>query len=250
MNSEPKSDLSSRITFSTESNPDCISFCKATNYEDLYAVSYYEQEGTDQKWSGGFEIYSLEYDNDKKCITKNSLFAKKNNLSGIFDIKWMQSDSNDSLKLVGGSVNKTVQFFDINYESIQAKKNDTLEGHIDLNEKSCMHEVTLAEKALYLDVCDLSKKIAVACDNGIVSVVDTDKLCETLSYTAHDYSVWCSMFDSSNKNVIYSGADDANFCAYDTLSDTKIFKKKVSKEDGGICHIISNECDLSQNTIF
>lgn len=88
------------------------------------------------------------------------------------------------------------------------------------------------------------------CDNGIVSIIDTNKFCEEFSYTPHEYSVWCSMFDKTNINVVYSGADDGKFCAFDTLSNKSTFKKKVGVHDAGICHIISNECDLSQNTMF
>lgn len=121
MESESKTDQASRITFSTESNPDCISFCETPNYQDFYVISYYEQEGTDQKWSGGFEIYGLDFDNDKKSIASNTLVTKKNNLGGIFDIKWMQSESNEALKLVTGSVEKKVEFFDINCDLMQFK---------------------------------------------------------------------------------------------------------------------------------
>lgn len=97
-----------------------------------------------------------------------------------------------------------------------------------------------------MDIDNSNKKIGTACDNGLITMIDSNSEKCVIDYTIHDYSVWCCLIDPQSPNIVYSGADDAKLCAFDTLANETIFDKKVGQYDSGICHIINNPIDANQ----
>jgi hypothetical protein len=241
-----------KITFEVHSNPDCISFCKHPQYRDLFLISYYEQEGTEQQWTGGFDLFSLgkslEPNTDANPPnwdgppTAPSLLFSKTNNPGIFDIKWFNQPSNfnqSSLQIAAAQVDKKLNIFSIPTELIDKQHSEPTT--MNLNDSVQEHLLELQEKVLYIDIpSEGNQNIVTALDNGLVSVIDPVKLGVVSTYEVHEFSVWCCLGDIEGSGLVFSGADDAKLCAYDVKGGTRVFGKKVGIDDSGICHIIKN----------
>jgi diphthamide biosynthesis protein 7 len=251
-----------KITFEVHSNPDCISFCKHPQYKDLFLISYYEQEGTEQQWTGGFDLFSLGKSPethtdanspnwDGPAVTPSLLCDKTNN-AGIFDIKWFNwpaSFNEGSMQVASAQVDKKLNIFGIPTELIDGQYSAL--ARMNLNDSVQENLVELQEKVLYIDIPEAgSQNIVTALDNGLVSLVDPVKLAPVSTYEVHEFSVWCCLYDTEGSGLVFSGADDAKLCAFDVKGNTKVFGKKVGLDDSGICHIIKNESDFGGNQIF
>jgi hypothetical protein len=152
-----------KITFEVHSNPDCISFCKHPQYRDLFLISYYEQEGTEQQWTGGFDLFSLNKSPgtdtdanppnwDGPAVTPTLLCDKTNN-AGIFDIKWFNRPltfNQSSLQIAAAQVDKKLNIFSIPTELIDGQYSASTT--MNLNNSVQENLVELQEKVLYIDI--------------------------------------------------------------------------------------------------
>lgn len=86
-------------------------------------------------------------------------------------------------------------------------------------------------------------QIAISHSNGTLTIVDLGQsqpqVCD--SGAAHELETWIASYDSWNPKVIYTGADDCQFCAWDTRQglDTAVFRNKKT-HTMGVCSIQTN----------
>lgn len=86
-------------------------------------------------------------------------------------------------------------------------------------------------------------QIAISHSNGSLTVVDVGQsepqVCD--SGEAHELETWIASYDSWNPKVIYTGADDCQFCAWDIREglDSAVFRNKKA-HTMGVCSIQTN----------
>lgn len=86
-------------------------------------------------------------------------------------------------------------------------------------------------------------QIAISHSDGTISVVDVGQSEPLVSQSgqAHELETWTTSYDFWHPEVIYSGADDCHFCAWDLREglDTPIFRDRKSHQMG-VCSIQTN----------
>jgi WD40 repeat protein len=97
----------------------------------------------------------------------------------------------------------------------------------------------------------LSSNIAVGLSDGLVSVVSLREAQMQIehSWKAHMFEVWTVTYDSHRSDILYSGADDCNFCGWDLRESSyqPIFRNTKSHQMG-ICSI--QKCPDRENCII
>ena len=86
-------------------------------------------------------------------------------------------------------------------------------------------------------------QIAISHSNGTLTVVDVGQSQPRVSESgeAHELETWIASYDSWNPKVIYTGADDCQFCAWDIRQglDNAVFRNKKT-HTMGVCSIQTN----------
>eukprot|EP01018_Ginkgo_biloba_P024126 Gb_35503 [translate_table: standard] len=87
---------------------------------------------------------------------------------------------------------------------------------------------------------EFNSNIAVGLSDGFVSVVSLREAQMQVenAWKAHGFEVWAVAYDSYRPDLLYSGADDCNFCGWDLRenSDHSIFRNTKSHRMG-VCSI-------------
>ncbi|CAM6080043.1 unnamed protein product, partial [Sphagnum tenellum] len=218
-------------------NADVVEFCNIPPYLNLLvAASYTLQEGPVPIRVGGLHVFSVERkDENHAAVLLQELQVI--DTSGVFDIKWRGSSSDLGLLPCLG----------------QASADGSLRLY-SLQEGSGVEKVSLQERVniavsssmcLSLDWCPMGAKdqIALSHSDGLISVVDVGqaKTGVILSAEVHEFETWTTSYDSWDPELLYSGADDSHFCAWDLRQgfDSPVFRNRKAHRMG-ICSIQSN----------
>jgi len=65
-------------------------------------------------------------------------------------------------------------------------------------------------------------------------------------WKAHQYEAWTCCFSKKDPNLLYSGSDDTNFCAWDIRDDRQVLKKEGVHEAG----VTAMECHPSDENLL
>eukprot|EP01084_Bolivina_argentea_P206595 352680_1 len=180
---------------------DSVEWCHYKPFESLIAVGHYElvtENVKEQTKIGGITLF--EYEEQNKKI--NQLLFKET--AAILDLKWHSFTPSDS----SAYVSTATTIGTIGLYALQAKPKLNL---------TLKHELQIPESptCLCLDWC--ANLCVTGLSNGCICVMQFDENKATIVSTikGHSDSVWSSCFDRYNSNVIYSGADDCVFAAWD-----------------------------------
>jgi len=166
---------------------DSIEF--SPHYPHRFVVGCYELDEETKKRNGGIQLMQ---------IVQNELTHTQPLVAGpgVFDLKWF-----DSCLAVATS-DGTVDFYQIDHHGLSNKK----------------ESVSIEGEAMALSVGwnVTGNQLSATFTNGAISVFDPRTLQPTwFSPEAHGNEVWSSRFDSVEPTILYSGADDCTFKAWD-----------------------------------
>ncbi|KAG0567871.1 hypothetical protein KC19_7G168300 [Ceratodon purpureus] len=210
-----------------EGNADAVEFCSTPAYYNLLAAASYTLiEGPTPTRVGGVYLFTLG-DGDY-----NLQELQRIETSGVFDIKW-RKPSADLVPCLGqASADGSLRLY-----TLQDDDKPTLQetANLDIDSSMCL--------SLDWSPIESEPQIAISHSNGTLTIVDVGQsepqVCD--SGAAHELETWITSYDSWNPNVIYTGADDCQFCAWDTRQGlhTAVFRNKKT-HSMGVCSIQTN----------
>jgi len=244
---------------------DVVEFCPYKGFENLFVIGTYEvlesggniiseavdeipdndddddvdvdddfDEEEDIKRTGKLLFQKLE-ENMNSPKNKIKIHNINNtNTPAIFDLKWSYQKIKDVGYLGMADAIGNVTIYKLTFNGT----------NYDL-EKVANTENTTNELCCSLDWSNRitnSTNVVVSRSNGYISLYDftSSEIKELQHWKAHTLEAWVAAFDQWNPNVIYTGADDCLFKAYDTRIGTSSSTFVNKQHDAGVCTIQVN----------
>lgn len=210
-----------------EGNADAVEFCPTPAYYNLLAAaSYILIEGPTPTRVGGLYLFTLGDDG------YNLQELQTIETSGIFDIKWRKPGPGLVPCLGQASADGTLRLYtllDDDKPTLQETAN------LDIDSSMCL--------SLDWSPMESEPQIAVSHSNGTLTIVDVGQSEPQVSSSgqAHELETWITSFDSWHPKLIYTGADDCQFCGWDIRQglDSAVFRNKKT-HSMGVCSVQTN----------
>jgi len=211
-----------------EGNADAVEFCSTPAYYNLLAAASYTLiEGPTPIRVGGLYLFTLGDGGDYNLQELQTIET-----SGVFDIKWRKPSPNLVPCLGQASADGSLRLYTLQDDNDRPTLLET--SNLDIDSSMC----------LSLDWSPLHPQLAISHSNGTLTIIDVGQSSPQVSDSteAHSLETWITSYDSWHPTVLYTGADDCHFCAWDLrqgLDNSPIFRNKKS-HTMGVCSVQSN----------
>lgn len=220
-----------------EGNADAVEFCPDYPFQHILAAATYTLKQSSQPCRVG--ILSLFSIHDKTRLK----FLQQIKTSGIFDIKWRPGKGNMQPHLLQADSDGNLTTYCLETSGMMSEDEVQVTENVKIKEL-VSENISCSSMCLTVDWdqfdASLSSNIAVGLSDGLVSVVTLSEAQMQIEHTwkAHMFEVWTVSYDSQRRDILYTGADDRNFCGWDLRESSyqPIFRNTKSHRMG-ICSI-------------
>lgn len=231
-----------------DGNADAVEFCPDYPFQHILAAATYTLQESSQPCRVG--ILSLFSIHDKTHLK----FLQQIKTSGIFDIKWRPGKGNMQPHLLQADSDGNLTTYCLETSGMMSEDEVQVTDNVKIKEL-VSENISCSSMCLTVDWdqfdASLSSNIAVGLSDGLVSVVSLSEAQMQIEHTwkAHMFEVWTVAYDSQRHDILYSGADDCNFCGWDLRESSyqPIFRNTKSHRMG-ICSI--QNCPARENCII
>lgn len=231
-----------------DGNADAVEFCPDYPFQHILAAATYTlQESSQPCRVGTLSLFSIH---DKTRLK----FLQQIKTSGIFDIKWRPGKGNMQPHLLQADSDGNLTTYCLESPGMVSEDEGQATENVKIRELVSKN-ISCSSMCLTVDWdqvdASLSSNIAVGLSDGLVSVVSLREAQMQIehSWKAHMFEVWSVTYDSHRSDILYSGADDCNFCGWDLRESSyqPIFRNTKSHQMG-ICSI--QKCPNRENCII
>ncbi|KAH9330716.1 hypothetical protein KI387_002824 [Taxus chinensis] len=222
-----------------DGNADAVEFCPDYPFQHILAAATYTLQESVQRRVGSISLFSIQDNIHLKLLHRIKT-------SGVFDIKWRPGNGDRQPNLLQADSDGNMAMYSLEHPEIVSE--DEVQTYEEVKIKELVREnISCSSMCLTVDWdqanASPSSNIAVGLSDGLVSVVRLREAQMQIEHTwqAHGFEVWSVAYDSSHPDVLYSGADDCNFCGWDLResSHQPIFKNTKSHQMG-VCSILKS----------
>ncbi|XP_057861105.1 uncharacterized protein LOC131069599 isoform X2 [Cryptomeria japonica] len=223
------------VQIQLDGNADAAEFCPDYPFQHILAAATYTLEEGAQHRVGSISLFSIQ---DKMHLK----LLQRIKTSGVFDIKWRPGKGNTQSNLLQADSDGNLTVYSLEHPEI-VSEDKVQEDEVVIKELVSVN-ISCSSMCLTVDWdqanLGLSSNIAVGLSEGLVSVVRLGEAQMQTDHTwqAHGFEVWSVSYDSCRPDVLYSGADDCNFCGWDLRESTDhpVFRNTKSHRMG-VCSI-------------
>lgn len=246
---EPQPKTENLFEFDTELPADCIEWCPIDNWNKYVICGTYQLIQQEKQTRIG-RILLFEQENNDSGQTLRPLNESSVNTSGIFDMKWAFHTINGKPCFGSALSDGSVDICSLNQNS-QDTKSISIKTEATWNVNSLSDNSDGNIMSLSVDwssrVLESEKnepKIVVSHNDGTITllkIANNSQIVAVNHWKAHDLEGWIAAFDYHQPELIFSGADDAIFKAWDSRVgfDFPIISQKKTHQ-AGVCSLHSH----------
>ncbi|GIL46044.1 hypothetical protein Vafri_3131 [Volvox africanus] len=217
-------------------NADCAEFCPLPGLNYLLALGTYQLLEETQERLGRCYLRALQLSGAAEQ-PQGSTNAGSLDMPGIFDLKWRPPACDTRKAMLGAALaDGTVRLMEV-FEDGAAVTRPQLRLQSQVAACSSGMCLSLDWQAAHGGAV---ARIATSSSAGTLSLLQAtnSELSHLCEWKAHDLEAWCTAFHKAEENILFSGADDCYFKAYDIRSDpaSPIFSNRRTHA-AGVCTV-------------
>ncbi|KAJ6810300.1 diphthine methyltransferase [Iris pallida] len=216
-------------SWNLDGNADAVEFCPHSPFHHIFAAATYTlEEGTCPSRSGSISLFSASFDSGLELLHRVETV-------GVFDLKWNHNRTSTTPFLAQADADGYLSVHSLGFAEESTACGAVL--------KQVCREKVSSSMCLYVDWNLSSTSTVLGLSDGSISTVAVreDQLQTSQLWMAHEYEVWCTVFDTYQPHLLYSGSDDCRFSCWDLRESPSmpVFQNAKSHKMG-VCCIAQN----------